>query len=118
VLHFSRLDLICLSSFCTAPPRTEVYPLSLHDALPISRVLGIPVRRVFAVAWGVSATLGAVAGMLLAPATLLSPFMMFDPFLKGRSEEHTSELQSRENLVCRLLLEKKKKVMSRSKVNR
>ena len=48
-----------------------------------ARVLGIPVRRVFAVAWGVSATLGAVAGMLLAPATLLSPFMMFDPFLKG-----------------------------------
>src|SRR5690606_40779706 len=31
-------------------------------------------------------------------------------FLKGRSEEHTSELQSRENLVCRLLLEKKKKI--------
>lgn len=48
-----------------------------------ARVLGIPVRRVFAVTWGVSATLGAVAGMLLAPVTLLSPFMMFDPFLKG-----------------------------------
>src|SRR5690606_42019097 len=31
------------------------------------------------------------------------------PYAKGRSEEHTSELQSRENLVCRLLLEKKKK---------
>src|SRR5215475_11332877 len=32
-----------------------------------------------------------------------------DPFRRSRSEEHTSELQSRENLVCRLLLEKKKK---------
>ncbi|HEY8417712.1 MAG TPA: branched-chain amino acid ABC transporter permease [Limnochordales bacterium] len=48
-----------------------------------ARVLGIPVRRVLAVTWGVSAALGAVAGMLLAPVTLLSPFMMFDPFLKG-----------------------------------
>jgi len=48
-----------------------------------ARVLGIPVRRVFAVTWGVSATLGAIAGMLLAPVTLVSPSMMFDPFLKG-----------------------------------
>src|SRR5690606_30260455 len=35
-----------------------------------------------------------------------------DPQARGRSEEHTSELQSRENLVCRLLLEKKKKLLS------
>src|SRR5690606_39997117 len=36
---------------------------------------------------------------------------MLPPIVKERSEEHTSELQSRENLVCRLLLEKKKKYM-------
>src|SRR5436309_4752743 len=36
-------------------------------------------------------------------------------FERMRSEEHTSELQSRENLVCRLLLEKKKKVIQRSR---
>lgn len=48
-----------------------------------ARVLGIPVRRVYTVTWGVSAMLGAIGGMLLAPTTFVSPFMMFDPFLKG-----------------------------------
>src|SRR6266511_6444655 len=60
---------------------TEIYTLSLHDALPIFDLdrprRGPPHRPAF------------------APGR--------------RSEEHTSELQSRENLVCRLLLEKKKK---------
>src|SRR5437870_7031997 len=45
-----------------------------------------------------------------------TPFQMYQPSLKmlseGRSEEHTSELQSRGHLVCRLLLEKKKKLKS------
>src|SRR6266511_6480333 len=62
---------------------TEIYTLSLHDALPIFRR----------------------AAVLCGRATWRPPF----PGL--RSEEHTSELQSRENLVCRLLLEKKKKKM-------
>lgn len=48
-----------------------------------TRVLGIPVRRVYAVTWGASATLGAIGGLLLAPVTFVSPTMMFDPFLKG-----------------------------------
>src|SRR5215475_9977410 len=62
---------------------TEIYTLSLHDALPI---------------WTVQLTDAAeqVPDRPLPPRT-------------PRSEEHTSELQSRENLVCRLLLEKKKK---------
>src|SRR6266513_6564891 len=60
---------------------TEIYTLSLHDALPISPA---------AVNFGLQAT-----GWPSAPQT--------------RSEEHTSELQSRFDLVCRLLLEKKKK---------
>src|SRR2546430_11556117 len=76
---------------------TEIYTLSLHDALPIYHVriprniapqasLGLRVRdRIDA--------RGVVAGR--------------DP----RSEEHTSELQSQSNLVCRLLLEKKKQIM-------
>lgn len=50
-----------------------------------ARVLGIPVRRVFTVTWGVSAMLGAIGSMLLAPTSFVSPFMMFDPFLKGFS---------------------------------
>src|SRR5688572_32040262 len=64
---------------------TEIYTLSLHDALPIS--------------------LGSDASSMTVPAdpsqSLTHP--------RARSEEHTSELQSQSNLVCRLLLEKKKK---------
>src|SRR2546430_9046109 len=73
---------------------TEIYTLSLHDALPISRVhhnlrgggrrLGLRLR-------------GGGGGRGRG---------------RRRSEEHTSELQSQSNLVCRLLLEKKKKTLS------
>src|SRR5436309_8140384 len=56
--------------------------------------------------------------MALSPLSIVNPLMSFGLYAveacstiapRGRSEEHTSELQSRENLVCRLLLEKKKK---------
>src|SRR6266571_8739208 len=70
---------------------TEIYTLSLHDALPTSRMssslnprivtAGVPMRTPEAIVGGRS----------------------------SRSEEHTSELQSHVNLVCRLLLEKKNK---------
>src|SRR5438477_6205229 len=71
----------------TATP--EIYTLSLHDALPI-----FPGRRA-AIAFSKSAT----------PWSRSTPF---STLATGRSEEHTSELQSHVNLVCRLLLEKKK----------
>src|SRR5215216_8148111 len=61
---------------------TEIYTLSLHDALPICR------RRPHTVGAPVMSTWLAVVGV-------------------GRSEEHTSELQSPDHLVCRLLLDKK-----------
>src|SRR5207302_9216919 len=76
---------------------TEIYTLSLHDALPI-----------YARASGITQTVGV-------KLTLIKSFRFKewraqgDDFRTFRSEEHTSELQSRENLVCRLLLEKKKK---------
>src|SRR2546430_15104705 len=66
---------------------TEIYTLSLHDALPIS--LGDGGRFRFAL------RAVRVTGVAQDPVE--------------RSEEHTSELQSQSNLVCRLLLEKKKK---------
>src|SRR5437870_10885191 len=66
---------------------TDIYTLSLHDALPIS------------FRWD-----GAVRGALSVRSTVAS--RRFTP--RERSEEHTSELQSRGHLVCRLLLEKKK----------
>src|SRR5438270_6447217 len=65
---------------------TEIYTLSLHDALPISP------QRV--VVYGGNGFFGRI---------------IVDELLRRtRSEEHTSELQSQSNLVCRLLLEKKK----------
>src|SRR3989442_14525833 len=69
---------------------TEIYTLSLHDALPISR------RSSMRVMLRTACTSFAVAR---------SPSRTNDV----RSEEHTSELQSRPHLVCRLLLEKKSK---------
>src|SRR5436309_6170234 len=70
---------------------TEIYTLSLHDALPI---------------WARQA-LQAPHGR--NPPLLSRTGRRHDQVSSTRSEEHTSELQSRENLVCRLLLEKKKR---------
>src|SRR3712207_7070798 len=84
---------------------TEIYTLSLHDALPISTA-GHPERE----------------GGAARPSALhrLPPQL---PLLRGgaaadahrRSEEHTSELQSRQYLVCRLLLEKKTQTLNSSR---
>src|SRR5690349_23148636 len=72
---------------------TEIYTLSLHDALPIS-------RRV-------------LPGKGILPVR--APRANMAALTKARSEEHTSELQSRRDLVCRLLLEKKKKKKKKNK---
>src|SRR2546428_7566667 len=71
---------------------TEIYTLSLHDALPIWRV-----RR-----GGGESAVGARRSARSRPPTIPGGIERF------RSEEHTSELQSRSDIVCRLLLEKKK----------
>src|SRR5437899_12918614 len=95
--------LICLSMtrtsffisfffFFTDPATTEIYTLSLHDALPISCALA---RALLAASEPDEAR--AVAEVAVRAAY-------------ARSEEHTSELQSLRHLVCRLLLEKKKKL--------
>src|SRR2546423_11728277 len=76
---------------------TEIYTLSLHDALPISSWPSPSwVRSSNAPAFSSSSTADARA-------------FMFSVLSSARSEEHTSELQSLAYLVCRLLLEKKKK---------
>src|SRR3712207_9203588 len=79
---------------------TEIYTLSLHDALPIytAAIVGVaqahdmPVKAI---------RVNAEGSVHLFEAMRLQG-------VKRRSEEHTSELQSRQYLVCRLLLEKKK----------
>src|SRR5260370_32556321 len=75
---------------------TEIYTLSLHDALPILSEYGL--RRVEDRTQGESTSIRLPQDPGAADALPLRP----------RSEEHTSELQSHLNLVCRLLLEKKK----------
>src|SRR2546425_11704851 len=81
---------------------TEIYTLSLHDALPIwtlTQKLAPKARRPNFV----GITIIRLANWVLARA------MQLALELSRRSEEHTSELQSLAYLVCRLLLEKKKK---------
>src|SRR2546430_8360243 len=75
---------------------TEIYTLSLHDALPICT------------GWNARAVRGDPDGRVpgLSHDCLAARLSIPIPH---RSEEHTSELQSQSNLVCRLLLEKKKK---------
>src|SRR3712207_7381145 len=85
---------------------TEIYTLSLHDALPIyppRRREGV--QQVAAVPLGHHARVGEHHHAAVARRADQPP----EPLLQAeRSEEHTSELQSRQYLVCRLLLEKKK----------
>src|SRR5437867_12988217 len=83
--------------FYTAPPPPDIYTLSLHDALPIS-----PVAVVAAVHRDL--TVDRVVDFRREIPNVVPNAPPVD-----RSEEHTSELQSPYDLVCRLLLEKKKK---------
>src|SRR5437868_10066393 len=79
-------NLCHLAFYYSVPATSNIYTLSLHDALPISFHVQTEER-------------GAAHAMIDTTV-----------YLRGRSEEHTSELQSRFDLVCRLLLEKKSKL--------
>src|SRR5438477_12085383 len=81
-VHF----LSFFSFFFNDTPTTEIYTLSLHDALPIAEP----------------------EAPQLVVVDIMPPLLLPE-YPPPRSEEHTSELQSHVNLVCRLLLEKKKK---------
>src|SRR5947209_16307347 len=87
-----RSTLYTPLSFLNDTATTEIYTLSLHDALPIS-----------------PPTISPMAYMARSSVCCLSLILMKP---RSRSEEHTSELQSRQYLVCRLLLEKKKKILT------
>src|SRR5438876_4742884 len=78
-----------VSFFVNDTATTEIYTLSLHDALPIYS------RR------------SSSKICSLSPCPIGSQVSATKPFVARRSEEHTSELQSPVHLVCRLLLEKK-----------
>src|SRR6478672_13965804 len=82
---FSRSRSEYLFFFFNGTAPTEIYTLSLHDALPIY---------------------GLASGLYPGPVPI--DLVSGRARSRDRSEEHTSELQSRSDLVCRLLLEKKK----------
>src|SRR5256885_2543204 len=88
-----RSLVLCFFFFFNDTATTEIYTLSLHDALPISR--------------GRSSSASRRRGWRCQDCT--RPRAPAPP--RRRSEEHTSELQSPCNLVCRLLLEKKKAML-------
>src|SRR5690606_41715679 len=98
----------------TAPPPPDVSTLSLHDALPIYSGRASPSSRRFSSSPrnSAAATRAHCASRSAASAGTWSRSGFSSSTSPAwsdsqRSEEHTSELQSRENLVCRLLLEKK-----------
>src|SRR5207237_8716227 len=97
-----------------APATTVLYTLSLHDALPIFAfrpLLSLGIRSVVVAVAGSLASAGVLEGLKLAlgPDPDRIALVVRIVVIGIRSEEHTSELQSHLNLVCRLLLEKKKK---------
>src|SRR5438445_7223062 len=99
--------------FFHTPATPQTYPLSLHDALPIfarskSR------NRPAAIVMPLRDVPGTIASACATPIHIVS----IKDSVPMRSEEHTSELQSRQYLVCRLLLEKKNPYAERSLVVR
>src|SRR5690606_39607314 len=101
------------------PAHTAVYTLSLHDALPIYRQISLDnIQRTCAEYYKIkladlmskrrsrSVARPRQVAMALAKELTNHSLPEIGDNFGGRSEEHTSELQSRENLVCRLLLEK------------
>src|SRR5205814_9500622 len=109
----NTLSLSLSYFFLSVASPTEIYSLSLHDALPIYLLilLGLALGSeqlalgfIFLGGILTAASLACLASRW-APYEIVTGFVLI--FL--RSEEHTSELQSLRQLVCRLLLEKKKK---------
>src|SRR5699024_11841722 len=111
---FFVFSLLCFFSFFfNATSTSEIYTLSLHDALPILIRYTIMIER--------RDDSMSIYPIILSQGEFINKEDLTYPFeerglqMDTRSEEHTSELQSRFDLVCRLLLEKKKKNKYRPK---
>src|SRR5262249_60982903 len=94
--------------YCHHTAATVLYTLSLHDALPIC-LSGLVSPATISCIMSSSDVASAFMRSLRALALVYAPTWRSVEKKKRRSEEHTSELQSLTNLVCRLLLEKKKR---------
>src|SRR3712207_9383712 len=88
-ISWLRVSILPHFFFFNDTATTEIYTLSLHDALPI---------------YGAAAT--SSNQVMLGNSSVTSVVAAGSFVIYSRSEEHTSELQSRQYLVCRLLLEK------------
>src|SRR3712207_8433584 len=91
---------------------TEIYTLSLHDALPISGSTTVNQHALTATFYRPQGVRRKIVATALDFPSDIYALQSLIHLHGGRSEEHTSELQSRQYLVCRLLLEKKKKSLS------
>src|SRR5947207_12025637 len=105
--------------FLHATPTPEIYTLSLHDALPICDGVIVVSQDGGEWGWVFWPQRGEYANTtrFLTDEDAVARLEV-EPFARPRSEEHTSELQSHSDLVCRLLLEKKKKMSKRERTDK
>src|SRR5205814_8465814 len=103
VISFSLILCALIIFYSNVMSITRIYPLSLHDALPIWT--GPAVRASGAASDGWISVRPPIATSFIFP-------MFVFRWMFPRSEEHTSELQSLRHLVCRLLLEKKNEIFT------
>src|SRR5699024_12349032 len=109
MLRYCIRHYFFLSASFISTASTVMYTLSLHDALPISEGRNNALSYVCYL-WGCKEQTVTLDGEESNPRwDKDARFESLEDALNGRSEEHTSELQSRFDLVCRLLLEKKNK---------
>src|SRR5207237_2479846 len=110
--HVTILPSCHLPCLANHPPPTRTYTLSLHDALPISSQ-GATRRNMSpgSRSWNARSSCSNARSFASSAVSRNAERRAN----RSRSEEHTSELQSHLNLVCRLLLEKKKKKITNIK---
>src|SRR5205085_11672385 len=97
--------IFCFFFFFNATATTDIYTLSLHDALPIFNAVLDAVKGAGIEPISSDITMRPTNSVQVTGGTAQQVLRLMEAL---RSEEHTSELQSQSNLVCRLLLEKKK----------
>src|SRR2546427_1334264 len=109
----------CSFFFFNDPPTTEISPLPLPDALPIYCIETQALLRMMVISSLISCATAAATALARSVRVSRSTAALLQSAWRhrsretdnrrvlNRSEEHTSELQSQSNLVCRLLLEKK-----------
>src|SRR5688572_31119751 len=112
-INIISILIIIIYFFFNDTATTEIYTLSLHDALPIYRYEKETGRALINDGEFNLRRSGKYPWMCCTIDRTIAygenPGILSIKNVAGRSEEHTSELQSQSNLVCRLLLEKKKK---------